>query len=294
MVNTVFEKKKLVKYLIWTFAVSWGMQIAACLFADNLLLYQALLLLAMFTPMLGAWLSGAAFKGMGWKPHFKGKVKWILLAWLIPLVSALAGAALYFLIFPDAFTVSSDYLSMQSGQDIAKLLQQQGVDYQTYIVSQVIAAATYAPIMNMLAALGEETGWRGFMYPQLKSALGRKKGLVLGGILWGAWHFPIIIFAGYEYGKNYVGFPVVGMLVFCFITVMMGIVFDWLYEKAESIWIPSLVHGAVNACSGLALLVLNVRYADQLILGPVSNGLISGLPITVIAVTILIKSKERT
>lgn len=292
MTNTVFEKKKFVKYFIWTFAVSWGMQIIACLFSDNIMLYQALLSLTMFTPMLGAWLSGASFKGMGWKPHLKGNIKWLLFAWLMPVVCALAGAALYFLIFPDAFQVSADYLSMQSGQDIAELLQQQGVDYQTYIISQVISAVTYAPIINMLVAIGEETGWRGFMYPQLKSALGKTKGLVVGGILWAAWHFPIIILVGYEYGKNYWGFPIVGMIVFCFVAVMFGIVFDWLYQKTNIIWIPSLAHGAVNACSGLALTVLNVQYADRLILGPASNGLIAGLPMTVIAVIILLIAKE--
>ena len=72
----------------------------------------------------------------------------------------------------------------------------------------------------MIAALGEEIGWRGFLYPQLEAGVGRRKGWILGGIIWGAWHWPLIWLIGYEYGAaagnsvGYAGFPVTGMLLF--------------------------------------------------------------------------------
>ena len=78
------------------------------------------------------------------------------------------------------------------------------------------------------------------MYPILKERFGKAKGRIIGGIIWGVWHWPIMILVGYEYGTSYWGYPVTGPLLFCVITTAMGILLDYYYEKANSIWVPAL------------------------------------------------------
>ena len=143
----------------------------------------------------------------------------------------------------------------------------------------------------MFVALGEEVGWRGALYPYLKEKLGDTKGRIVGGAIWGAWHWPLMIFAGYEYGKEYIGAPVLGPIVFCISTVMMGILLDYVYEKTETIWLPSLMHGATNAFTIFAYLV-KPDYSNMAILGPAYIGIISMIPMIVMAVIICVKKRD--
>ena len=172
-------------------------------------------------------------------------------------------------------------------------LKAQGLTYPIYILISIISCITYAPLMNTIVALGEEIGWRGFLYPQLRAKYGCRKGWLLGGIIWGAWHWPLIWLIGYEYGTDYAGFPIVGMLIFCVFTIAIGILCDWLYEKSGSIWLPSLCHGAINAAATVPLAVCMTGTGLARLLGPVPNGLIAGLPLIVLAAILYMKS-DRT
>ena len=101
-----------------------------------------------------------------------------------------------------------------------------------------------------------------------------------------------MILAGYNYGTEYWGAPVLGPLVFCLGTVALGILFDWLYEKTRCIWVPSLAHGAYNAVAGLSSLFMApaaVRFSP---LGPAPIGLIAGLPLFLLAALLWRKSDE--
>ena len=130
------------------------------------------------------------------------------------------------------------------------------------------------------------------MYPILKDRFGITRGRLLGGAIWGVWHWPIMLLAGYEYGTTYWGTPVTGPLLFCVIAIAMGILLDVLYEKTNCIWVSALCHGAINAFAGVPTLFLNPAYADRLLLGPLMVGIISGLPLIFVAVTISIRSNK--
>ena len=126
----------------------------------------------MWVPALGAVLAGGNRKTLGWKPQVKKNIKVILLSWFLPALLTAIGAALYFLIFPSHFDLSGGLIATE---DLLAALQKQGVSYSQYIVISIIQAVTFAPLLNAFFALGEEIGWRGFMYPQLKSKLGRRR-----------------------------------------------------------------------------------------------------------------------
>ncbi len=283
------------KYFIWTFLFAWLLQTGTVILyqTGNPLIGQLLMVVMMFAPMLGVILSGTSLKGMGWKIHIKKNVFSFLTAWFLPALLTAAGAAIYFLIFPQHFDLTGNYLAATVGEDAFRQLEEQGLTYPLYVFIMSITSLTYAPILNMLAAVGEETGWRGFLYPRLKEKFGKKRGLLIGGIIWGIWHWPLIWLIGYDYGTDYIGFPITGMIIFCLFTISCGILCDWLYEKSGSIWIPSLLHGAVNATINIPLMLCFTENPSMRLLGPQPLGLLAGLPLMVVAAIVLFRSKKQ-
>ena len=301
MRNAEYDRKKVVKYLIWTFSLAYIIQIGAAFLYNNMnsSVGQIVIAAMMFVPMLGVLLSGAGLKDIGWKLQFRKNSKTILIAWFAPVILTAVGAGLYFLVFPGHFDLSGDYFLKTGGAEALSQLQAQGISYPLYVLINVISSITYAPLINTFFALGEEIGWRGFLYPQLKARFGRKKAWLFGGVIWGAWHWPLIWLIGYEYGAaagnpaGYVGFPVTGMLLFCVFTAGWGILHDWLYERSGSIWIPSLLHGALNAAATLPLSVCLANTGSARLLGPAPNGIVAGLPYLAAAVLIYRRSSRK-
>ena len=82
-----------------------------------------------------------------------------------------------------------------------------------------------------------------------------------------------------------------GLIVFCVCTVMMGILFDYVYEKTETIWLPSLMHGATNAFTIFAYLI-KPEYSHMSILGPAYIGIISMIPMIIVAIIICVNKKR--
>ena len=285
------KQNTLTVYLLWAFLIAWALQIAAGLMyrRGNGMAYTALLSLSMFAPMLAAVLSGAGLRGMGWKPRLRGKLRWVLAAWFGPAILGAAGAALYFLLVPQALDLNFSYIRAALGAEQIALMEAGGMTLTRYALDSCIAALTYAPLINMGFAIGEEAGWRGVMYPALKRRLGTAGGRIAGGVIWGIWHWPIMLLAGYEYGFAYWGAPVTGPLLFCVIASAMGILLDFLYEKTDCIWMSALCHGAINAFAGVPTLVLNPAYANGLLLGPLMVGLIGGLPMILLAAVLCVR-----
>ena len=297
MRNATFEKGRVIRYLAWTFALAYAAQfLAAPLYDTNRPLGQLVIAAMMFAPALGAVLAGADLKGMGWKPRVRQHIKPLLIAWFAPMVFTAVGAGLYFLIFPQHFDLSGEYLKASGGAEALQQMEAQGISYPIYALISVISSVTYAPLVNMFLALGEEIGWRGFLYPQLKARFGRSAGLLLGGVIWGVWHWPLIWLIGYEYGAaagnaaGYFGFPVTGMLAFCVFTTGLGALHDLLYERCGSIWAPALFHGAINGASTLPLMVCAVNTGTARLLGPALYGILAGLPMLAAAVAVALRS----
>ena len=296
-------EKSLSRYLLWAFVIAWPIQSLASYFAlkGNAMVFQLLMMLCMFAPTLAALLARIPLRGMGWKPALRGKWRWVLAAWFGPFVLALLGAAVYYLLFPGRLDLSGELYRVQLASTVGEegaaeavaQLEARGISLQLLTLIQIAQALSYAPLINTLLALGEEIGWRGAMMPRLKARFGQKGGWLLGGFIWGAWHWPVIVLAGYEYGLHYWGAPVLGPLVFCLFTFALGLLLDWLYGKTRCIWVPALGHGAVNAAAGVPLLFLNPDYADQMILGPVLNGLIAGIPLLLLGLFVLLRAKNQ-
>ena len=299
MRNDGYDRARVAKYLIWTFALAYAIQaVVALLYRNGSKVWQLVTAAMMFVPTLGVLLCGGKLAGMGWKIQIRKNIRAILIAWFAPVALTAVGAALYFLAFPGHFDLSGSYLEASVGAALREQMAAQGVSYPMYVLAGTLGGITYAPLINAFFALGEEIGWRGFLYPQLRARFGRQKAWLLGGAIWGAWHWPLIALIGYEYGAtagNAAGYalsPVSGMLLFCVVMVAWGILHDRLYEKSGSIWVPALLHGAINAAGTLPLAVCLANTGSARLLGPAPNGILAGLPFLIAAIALFVHGED--
>ncbi len=106
--------------------------------------------------------------------------------------------------------------------------------------------------LNLVFALGEALGWRGTLSPRLESLWGRPAAVVVGGVVWGLWHAPLILL-GYNYPDAPRWLGLVAMVVLC--TGMGGILY-WLTVRFGSVWPAALAHGVNNATAALIMAAL--------------------------------------
>ena len=115
--------------------------------------------------------------------------------------------------------------------------------------------------------------------------LGGRKAVLLTGLIWGVWHWPII-FMGYNYGSNYFGAPFLGPLAMVWFTLGLSVIFGWLSIKAQSLWPAVIAHGAINGIAALGSIF--VKGNPDSLLGPTPVGIVGGFGLTVIAFLILL------
>ena len=100
-------------------------------------------------------------------------------------------------------------------------------------------------VINTVPALGEELGWRGYLFPRLRDLLGPAGAVLVLGIIWGVWHAPLILL-GYNYPTN----PPLGVLAMIVPSIGLGALLAWLTERGGSVWQAALGHGTYNAAVG--------------------------------------------
>lgn len=294
-----YNKSIFTKYMLLAFGLAWPLQIIGSVLAIKGIQagFSLCLALAMFMPLIAAWRSGAGIKNIGWKPVFKKKVRYIIIGLFLPVVMCLIGAGIYFLVRPDALDLTGTLLAESMPEVAVKQLEASGISMQTLLLISLIQSSTYAPFINMFFACGEEAGWRGVMVPMLKDKMGFLKGHLISGIIWGIWHAPVILIAGYEYGAPVWDKPVLsilGVFEFCIFTTAYSIILDWLYVRSTYIWVPALCHGAVNAVAGVFAYTVSPEFVGETMLGPMPVGIIAMIPFIVFAIVLLVKGYEKT
>jgi membrane protease YdiL (CAAX protease family) len=118
------------------------------------------------------------------------------------------------------------------------------------------------PVLNLPIFLGEEVGWRAFMMPRLLQKP-KKYAFIISGVIWSLWHAPIIAM-----GHNYPGYPIIGNLLFILFCIPAGYIFYYFYTKSGSVFIPALMHGAMNK----ATMIMVVYCVDEKKIHPLYDG----------------------
>lgn len=99
--------------------------------------------------------------------------------------------------------------------------------------------ATVQLAKSLGSIVGEEIGWRGFFIWELRKVLPFEGVALASGLVWAAWHFPIII----AYGGGNVAFQ---LGCFTMMIVSMSVIMTYYTFLSKSIWPAVLFHAAHN------------------------------------------------
>ena len=97
-------------------------------------------------------------------------------------------------------------------------------------------------LQSLFSATGEEIGWRGFMVPALAERMSFGWTALVSGVIWAAWHVPIIVLADYNAGTP------AWYAVLCFTVgiTSLAVALAWLTLRSGSFWPAAILHAAHN------------------------------------------------
>ena len=209
--------------------------------------------------------------------NFKVSWSW-LVAWLLPVAMVLAcilvnswmpGASLQY----NSEQLISQYHVPEEQQELVR--EQMGkMPAYLLVISTIFSGLIAGITVNAVAAFGEEYGWRNYLVGALREVEFWKAALFIG-IVWGIWHFPLILM-----GHNYPNEPRWGVLLMVVFCILLGVIELYFVLKSKSMIVAAIMHGTINAVSGIVI---------YFILG--GNDFLNGMPglsgFIVMAVTIL-------
>lgn len=98
-----------------------------------------------------------------------------------------------------------------------------------------------ASILGITLGFGEEYGWRGYLQNELFK-LGRVRGVLMIGVIWGIWHWPIILM-----GHLYPGRPLLGLVLMTLYTTCLAIVLGYAVLRSGSVLLVAFLHAINNS-----------------------------------------------
>lgn len=185
--------------------------------------------------------------------------RWFLAAWVIPPALTLFSSVIS-LAFPGvsfsadmsglAERVAAYARNIPPEQLEALKAQLAATPLWVALVSGIVQGLLAGATINALVALGEELGWRWFLFKELLP-IGFWKSQALIGLIWGIWHAPIIL-----RGHNYPQHPVPGVFMMCLFCLLLSPIIGYIRLKAGSVLAAALMHGTLNGTAGIGLLFL--------------------------------------
>jgi len=176
--------------------------------------------------------------------------RWLLAAWLIPILIAVASVLISVLAPGVGLTdwLSGTLAIMPEGQNPNPLNFSVGVFTSVMALNVII----FGPLINGLLLISEELGWRGYLWDKIIDN-GFWKASLFTGMVWGLWHAPLIA-AGHNYPELSPALAIAVMTVF---TTVMCPIIGYVRLKSKSVWGASLFHGTINAVAGATLISLS-------------------------------------
>ena len=90
------------------------------------------------------------------------------------------------------------------------------------------------------AGLIEEIGWTGYVFPKMRSQNTALAASILLGVLWGAWHLPVVNYLGTAtpHSRHWLSF----FLVFTVAMTAMRVLICWMYSNTTSVLLAQFMH----------------------------------------------------
>jgi len=245
------KSRGIVAYLCVAFLGAWSLWLAGWIVASRLFqisasnpLFQVMVLPGAFMPAIAAvvtrrWVTREGFSDVGSHLNFRRCWRYYLFGgYVLPIIVVGVIVALAILL-----GISQPDFSLH--RSLAVLIPKAHSAFPRITPSLwailIFQMMIVGVPLGTIVTWGEEFGWRGYLQLRLFAAQPILAAVVTG-VIWGVWHYPLILF-GYEHYENVWA----GLLVFPVCTVMLSIIFGWLRLKTDSVWSSCIAHGATNA-----------------------------------------------
>jgi membrane protease YdiL (CAAX protease family) len=166
------------------------------------------------------WVTREGFADSGWHPRLRHwRLYLIAVAW--PIGATFVSVAIAVLV-----GVTPDNFAFPWGVDGPGLLT---------LLTWIAVSVAIAPII-----FGEEFGWRGYLQVRL-FAENPWKAAIATGLIWGVWHYPLILVDGENTANKFV---MLGL--FPIATTNLTIFLGWLRMRTADVWSTSVGHASNN------------------------------------------------
>jgi len=249
--------KKTIQFIILTCTVSWviaGTVILLGIRNTSSIKYTIFAALYMFLPAICSIIlqvihKEKPFRNLGISFRFN---RWFIIAGIAPIVYSFAVLRINMLFPNTSFSATYEGLLSKLPPEQMELAEKQLSQFPPvfFLLIQVFGAIIAGYTINALAGFGEELGWRGYLLKSLSHKNFMTVSLIIG-IVWGLWHFPLILI-----GHNYPQHPVIGvgmMVIFCILLTPMMI---YIVMKSKSVITAAIFHGMNNAIAGISILYI--------------------------------------
>ena len=220
-------------------------------------------------PFLAAVLATLAIEG---RPGLT-KLAQAFLRWRVGVqwyVIALAG--------PPILLILSEYAVVGS-MFMTTLVQNWALIF-TFLLPRIVA-------LFFISILAEETGWRGFALPRLQARFSPLRASLILGVLWGLWHFPIILSAT----PADPGTAIFSTLVVSVLAIFVTILLNWVYNGTRSsLFIATLLHATIDASQMFVLMLVTASKAP---VAPVQASLAIYAAYAVAALAVIVLTRGR-
>lgn len=189
----------------------------------------------MWCPAIAAFITlkikGRKISSLNWS---WGNRKYIRLSYFIP---ALYGIVTYILIWIFGLaSLADEEVITNWGKEIG-LTGIGTLNTTSITIIGILLLGTVGVIRAMATTLGEEIGWRGFFIYELKKVLPFTGVSVFSGIVWAAWHWPLLVY--------YSNDVLLEFITFFIVIISISFILTYYTFKSSSLW-PAVIFHAVG------------------------------------------------
>ena len=189
----------------------------------------------MWCPAIAAFITmkikGRKISSLNWN---WGNWKYIRLSYFVP---ALYGIISYALIWIFGFgNLANEETIIDWGMELG-LFGIGTLNPTSITIIAIILVGTVEVVRASATTLGEEIGWRGFFIYELRKVLSYTGVSIFSGIIWAAWHWPLLVY----YSNN----MLLEFITFFTVIISMSFIMTYYTFKSKSLW-PAVIFHAVS------------------------------------------------
>ncbi len=244
--------RKIILYILISYSLSYTLDFISYSLYSTYSGYEVVMLqmvwgfIRMYIPFIASYVVISLYTPYSFRMKFKEYINlgnkavvWFLTA------PALIYIPLFITIFSSKYLLTIDLL-----QYILKPVEEFPISPDIIILITFIGGYIAALSINSIYALGEEVGWRGFLFEELYDRSNIIYSGVIIGLIWGFWHTPIILLPARNMLMS------LGVLALYIIWIIpVALVMNVMRLWGDSILPAISLHGAINALWGITNVV---------------------------------------